>query len=164
MQKYTSAETSINLTRTPAIAKLVDWKPGTTNIDLGCGKKPELMIEYLKTQGVVGVGIDPYNRTKIQNREARSKVRKADTVTISNVLNVIKEKKYRRELLETAKGMVKATGKVLITVYEGDRSGKGRATSKGWQEHRATGDYVAELKKVFCKVEKVGKLLVCSHY
>lgn len=164
MQKYTSAETSINLTRTPAIAKLVDWKPGTTNIDLGCGKKPELLIEYLATQGVTGVGIDPYNRTKLQNREARAKVRKADTVTISNVLNVIKEKKYRRELLETAKRLVKTTGKVYVTVYEGNKTGQGEATSKGWQENRATVDYVAELKKVFPDVKRVGKLLVCKHY
>jgi len=53
-------------------------------------------------------------------------------VLCANVLNVIAEPEARAELIETA---AMADGKAYFTVYEGDRSGVGRRTTKGWQNN-----------------------------
>ena len=67
-----------------------------------------------------------------------------------DLLNQLAEEKE-----EMKKFMKPKTGIAHITVYEGDRSGKGRISKadKGggssWQEHRPTSSYVDEVKSVF---------------
>ncbi len=53
----------------------------------------------------------------------------ADTVTCSNVLNVIKEPEVRLNVLKNIKKLVKPNGIVYITVYEG-KSGAGEGPTK----------------------------------
>lgn len=51
---------------------------------------------------------------------------------------------------------------VLITVYEGDRSGTGRQTAAdSWQENRATADYMKEIAAALpgWVVSRFGKLI-----
>lgn len=51
---------------------------------------------------------------------------------------------------------------VLITVYEGDRSGTGRQTAAdSWQENRPTADYITEVAAALpgWSVVRVGKLI-----
>ena len=57
----------------------------------------------------------------------------SDTVTISNVLNVVKEKAARKEILLNAIDAIKPNGKVYITTYEGDGTGIGKVTKSGYQ-------------------------------
>jgi len=74
------------------------------------------------------------------------------------VLNVIAEPEARAELIETA---AMADGKAYFTVYEGDRSGVGRRTTKGWQNNRKLADYMPELQAHFEYVYRNGSVLVC---
>ena len=73
----------------------------------------------------------------------------ADTATLSNVLNVIRERHHRLEALRVAAQALGNRGICYITVYVGDRSGKGKRTTKGWQCHRALKTYLKEVRSVF---------------
>jgi predicted RNA methylase len=149
-QSITSAGTSINAVKLPVLFSKVEFKPGTVNADIGGGKYDNVTT-FLATKGVLNYVYDPYNRSKDYTEFVISKIEhgQCDTVTISNVLNVIKEQKSRDEVLLNAVDAVKDNGTVYITVYEGDGTGKGKETSKGWQENRKTPTYLPEVKKYF---------------
>jgi len=163
-QKYSGANTSVNHTKPPAIVKLVTkidgWRMGSINVDFGCGAHPEIMSEILyREHGVYNMPVDPHwgfdPDIKLLN------IIGAGSVTISNVLNVIKEKKLRLNLLRQAKKIRARLN--YITVYEGDKSGKGRETKPDcWQENRKTESYMNEIKKVFGagQVHRLGKLII----
>jgi hypothetical protein len=166
-QRYTSADTSVNTTKPPAIARLVErlgtWRPGTINVDLGCGSNPTPFTLFLEDRGVFNVPIDPYNQTEEEGMALRGLLAciAPTTVTISNVLNVVKEKKYRRQILLQAKGHLREGGTVYITVYEGNKSGKGGESKRDcWQENRETEDYLKEVRRVFPGATRSGKLIV----
>ena len=137
-QRYTSADTSINSTKKPAIYRLAaDLISTGTVIDYGCGKHfdcydlPERFTGY-----------DPFNRP---DESALS--RHYDTAIVSNVLNVIAEDDVRRELLETVKSLADT---VIITVYEGDKTGTGCITKRDcYQLNRRRREYIPELVAVF---------------
>lgn len=159
MQEYKSAGTSINSSRVPALFKKVLWYPNGTNVDIGGGKF-ETATEYLAKCGVENLIYDPYNRSESHNKSVILKLafNRADTATLSNVLNVIKEKDKRREVLERARKWARMT---YITVYEGNRSGIGKESKKGcWQENRRLPDYVPEVQEVFVNVEIRNGLIV----
>lgn len=155
----TSANTSINK-RVPALFKMVDWKEGTVNLDYGCGKYPEYARDYVTECGVLNVSYDPYNYRKTEDIYFRYSY---DTITLSNVLNVIESEEERYRVLLDCYTMLKGGGKLYITVYEGDKSGIGRETKKDcWQENRETKDYIRECLKVFRYFDIKGKLIVCT--
>lgn len=138
----TSANTSINK-RVPALFKKVQWEEGTVNLDYGCGKYPEYARDYVTKRGVVNIAYDPYNYRKTEDVWFRFKY---NTVTLSNVLNVIESKEARRMVLLTCLDVLRDGGKLYITVYEGDKSGVGRETKKDcWQENRPLKDYAKEI-------------------
>lgn len=149
-QQYTSAETSINSSKLPAVFGKVDWKPGTVNFDNGGGKFDNA-TEYLETKGVKNLIYDPYNRSQEHNNSVIDKIsrQKADTATISNVLNVIQEKEARLEVLRNTKAALKDGGTAYITIYEGNGSGIGKPSSKGYQLNMKTKDYLSEVQEVF---------------
>ncbi|MEA4947046.1 MAG: LPD38 domain-containing protein [Oscillospiraceae bacterium] len=173
-QSVGSGGTSINKSKLPAVFSLVDdWKPGSVNLDLGGGKFDNA-AEYLSGRGVKSYVLDKYNRTPEHNAEiARlTEEGKSDTVTISNVLNVIKEQSGRDEVLANAADAVKPGGTVYITVYEGNKSGTGKYTQfnkatkepASWQENRLTISYLKEVRKYFSDVTSVksGKLIIAK--
>lgn len=163
-QEYTSEKTSINSNKLPAIFKLVDWKPGTINLDFGGGKFDNA-AEYLSEYDVTNLVYDPYNRSKAHNQDVIKQIKSAggaDTATCSNVLNVIKEPDVRRNVLTNIKRLVKPTGKVFITVYEGSGKGDEGPTKSGYQLNRKTEDYLEEVKEVFPDAKRKGKLIECS--
>lgn len=139
MQQYTSRNTSINSTKMPKIYNLVSEliEGNASVIDYGCGK---YFDSYKPTFHCVGY--DPYNRPKEELLDDAY-----DYAICSNVLNVIKEPEERHKVLETLRNLA-AT--IYITVYEGDGTGKGRATkSDCYQLNRKRGDYIPELVDVF---------------
>ena len=94
-QEYTSAKTSLK--QIPAGFKIVDkyftWYQGTVNLDIGGGKY-DLMTEALKEKGVTNLVYDPYNRSMKHNADVVNtvlRIKGVETVTIFNVLNVIRE-------------------------------------------------------------------------
>lgn len=138
-QRYTSADTSINSNKKPAIYSLVSNKIKETDqvIDYGCGK---YFDNYDLPENFTGY--DPYNR---DDRTALN--RKYDIALCSNVLNVIMEKEARTELLKTLKEIA---NKVFITVYEGNGDGIGKQTKNDcYQLNRKKKAYLPELIEVF---------------
>ena len=94
IQEYSSAKTSIK--QIPAGFRIIDkhfgWQPGTVNLDIGGGKY-DLMTDALKEKGVKNLIYDPFNRPLEHNLKIIEELEDhtMDTVTMFNLLNVIKE-------------------------------------------------------------------------
>lgn len=164
-QEFTSKETSINNSKLPAIYNMVNFPKGATVLDYGCGRYDNA-LEYLESLGCIAYGYDPYNRTAEHNAEVVKAIRAnggADIVLNSNVLNVIKEPAARRTVLKNIKKLVKPSGKIYITVYEGNGSGEGKQSKKdSFQLNRKTADYLEEIQEVFPDATRKGKLIVAT--
>jgi len=161
-QAFSSADTSINASKLPTgftkVEQAGGWKPGTVNVDIGGGRFDNA-VEKLSTLGVDSKVFDPFNRSAEHNNAVSAAVAggKADTATIFNVLNVIKEPENRLRVLQQAEDALKPGGKLYIQVYEGDASGVARATGGNkFQLNQKLKDYLPEVQKVFpeARVEK----------
>ena len=165
-QVVTSEETSINKTRKAAVFNILDkqnfWKENTINMDIGGGKFNNATI-FLNEKGVKNYIYDPYNRTEKQNNETVSRAAngKSDTVTINNVLNVIPEENAQNQktILLQAKNALKIGGTVVITNYEGDGTGVGKYTTKGYQQNKKLTSYLEDIKTIFPNAKIVGKTI-----
>lgn len=163
-QDKTSAATSINSAKLPVLYGKVDFKTGTVNLDIGGGRFDNV-TDYLAAKGVKNYIYDPYNRSAEHNAAVAKVTQEgqSDTVTISNVLNVIDSLDGRRQVLENAVDAVKPDGTVYITVYEGDGSGVARNTGKDqFQLNRKTADYVAEVQEFFDDVTVKNKVIIAK--
>lgn len=163
-QKISSANTSINSSKLPAIFNRVKFVPGELNLDFGGGKFDNA-TEFLAQQGVESLVYDPYNRTSEHNAEVLARVREnggADTITLSNVLNVIAEPEARLAVLRNCKRLLKSGGTLYITVYEGTGKGDERETKAGYQLNRKTDGYIDEISSVFSDVTPKGKLIIAK--
>jgi len=154
-QEFTSAGTSINKNKLPTgystVAKKFGWQKGSTHVDIGGGKFDN-GVDFLKKLGVNAHVYDPFNRPEEHNQRVMNSVGNggADTASLFNVLNVIKEPEYRQEALQTAHRALKPGGRIFIDIYEGDRSGQGKKTKKdSWQNNAPTKAYLDDVKKVF---------------
>ena len=154
MQEFGSKETSINKKKMAAtfnkLAKEGVWIEGGVNFDIGGGRFDNA-TEFLETLGVTNYIYDPFNRGDEHNENSVNKAAngQADTVTINNVLNVIKEEQNQLRTLEQAANALKAGGVAYITVFEKDKSGVGKQTSKGWQNNKTLKSYLPLVRKVF---------------
>lgn len=163
LQRYSSAKTARRQLAGgfKVAASLGAFAPGTINFDVGGGPWDE-GTEWLRARGVDNYLVDPFNRTPLHNGEKISALswRKADSATLFNVLNVIAEDWARREALELAATYTRGDASVWIDVYEGDRSGVGRASTYGWQENRRMRDYLDEVRAVFASADVVGGRII----
>lgn len=164
-QKISSKNTSINSKRLPALFKKVKFDPESINLDYGGGKFDNVAT-YLKDEyNATNLVYDKYNRTPEHNKEVLTIVRQnggANTVTCSNVLNVIAEESERLAVLRNCKNYLRTGGTCYITVYEGNGSGEGVITKSGYQLNRKTIEYEDEIKQVFSDVTLKGKLFICK--
>ena len=163
-QKISSANTSINSSKLPAIFNMVDFKPGQLNLDFGGGKFDNA-TDFLAQKDVESLVYDPYNRPAEHNKAVLKRVREnggADTITLSNVLNVIAEPESRLAVLRNCKKLLKSGGTLYITVYEGTGKGDSKETKAGYQLNRKTADYLDEISTVFSDVSRKGKLIVAK--
>lgn len=163
-QEFTSAKTSINSGKLPAIFKMINLKPGTINIDFGGGRFDNV-AEYYADKDITNLVYDPYNRSSEHNKEVINKIREnggADSCTLSNVLNVIKEPEARKTCLQNCYNLLKSGGDMYITVYEGNGSGKDKETSSGYQLNKKTKDYLEEIQEVFPNAKRKGKLIYAT--
>ena len=165
-QEFTSEKTSINVGKPSAVvnSKGIKWEQDTVNLDIGGGQHTKT-TDALAKKGVTNHVYDPFNRTRGQNKAA---VRAAgegqsDTVTISNVLNVIQEPHVRARILRQADNALKDEGKVYIQIHEGDPDlGIGKETKKGWQNNRKTETYLEEIREIFPNATRKGNLIIAS--
>lgn len=145
-QEFSSAATSINSTKLPAIYNMVNFRPGDVVVDFGGGKFDNA-VNYLKDKGVTLLVYDPYNRSAEHNKEVLRILKEhggADAAVNSNVLNVIKEPEAREAVLRNIKKITKRGAPIYITVYEGRGDGAEGPTKSGYQLNRKTGDYMDE--------------------
>lgn len=146
-QQYTSANTSVNSKRLPAIYNKIKWNlfRGGVVLDIGAGKYTEHIKNYLKAWDITYLPYDPYNLSAADNLYASSRFHEATCVICSNVFNVIKE----MQVIYNLHDMI-TSFKVpyFITVYEGDKSWLGRETRKGcWQRNETKEGYIINHKE-----------------
>jgi hypothetical protein len=172
-QTITSAGTSLK--QVPAIFRLINqtmdrpeafWAYIDDVLDVGGGKY-DLFTDKLAGMGIRNHVLDPYNRSEEHNQRVKKLLlaRPADIAICSNVLNVIREVGARNDVHKVIKMLTKEDGMVFFTVYEGDKSSRGRKTTKGWQWHRPTKNYERELKRHYHNVTVCSnKLIVCEGF
>lgn len=168
-QEFTSRDTAINgpQGKLPAIFKLISIPDGALVLDYG-GGKPEaeaIAQAYLDQFNATEALYDPFNQTPEHNRAVVKLCRSnggADIAVCSNVLNVIKERDVRINVLNNIRKLVSSSGTVYITVYEGSGSGQGSATQKNtsYQNNRKTASYLEEVQEVFPDAKRKGKLII----
>jgi len=153
VQEYSSAKTSIK--QVPAGFGIVDkhfgWQPHTINLDIGGGKY-DLMSEKLKEKEVDNLIFDPYNRSQKHNDDVLKVCRLfgANTVTIFNVLNVIKEYEMQINVLNLALDTVRDSGMVFVrSTYMNPNKASGVTKSGTFQHYLTMKDYLEITQKVF---------------
>ena len=156
-QKYSSAETSLCIVN--KVYTHYTFASGSNVLDYGGGKY-DLNTRFMKERGVDVSVYDKFNRSEDHNarvlRAARQ--RRPDYVVCSNVLNVIMEDEVVDGILED---MASFGSRTIIAVYEGDRTGTGRETSKGYQRNAKLAAYIPMVEKHFDIISKRGGMLEC---
>ena len=126
-QEFTSAKTSINSKRLPAIYWSKLWRDRITVppvvLDIGAGRYIAHIKEFVEAYGFVYAPYDPYNLPKAINATALRL--KPAVVICSNVFNVIKEKEIHYNIHTLIRNK---NCPFFITVYEGDKSFIGHPT------------------------------------
>lgn len=158
-QKISSADTSLN--QIPALFKKFGAQLGPRNIDIGGGKYNKGTNFLKKEFGIFSRVHDKYNRSEKFNEETFKQLYgSADTATVANVLNVIEEKSAREELLQFVKKSIKPGGSAYFGIYEGNESGIGAPTKKGYQRNLKTDAYLEEISKYFNIKKKTGNYII----
>jgi hypothetical protein len=173
-QAVTSAETSVK--QVPAILnKIIKVMRMPESffasvgdvLDVGGGKY-DMLTDKFAEMGVRNWVWDPFNRSTDHNSfvERMLTARRADVAICSNVLNVIRERTVREFLHRgVIKKMSNPEGLVFFTVYEGDKTAKGKKTTKGWQANRPAWCYLRGLRKHYDSVTLCSnKLFVCEGF
>ena len=163
-QKYTSASTSRKQVSKIAkyLAKTIKDTKGKTILDFGGGKY-DLTKNYLKD--IVGLDVyifDPYNRSKEDNEKALAQG-KYDYVICDNVLNVVKEKEIRLDIVKQTLELAK--NEVHIGIYTGDSSKIAKEDQKrnSFQLNQPIDFYISELSRYYnCKKIAQNILVICS--
>ena len=157
-QTYTSANTSVNSKRLPAIYKKIDWNKlkvvkcgDLVVLDIGAGKYTQHIKEYIESKGGEYIPYDPYNLSAEDNLYASANFDRANVIICSNVFNVIKETDVIYDLHEM---ITKYNVPYFISVYEGDKSWIGHETKKGcWQRNEDIYAYILNVHEgVFNRV------------
>lgn len=156
-QKYSSAETSLCIVN--KVYTHHDFASGSKVLDYGGGKY-DMNIEYMKERGVDVSVYDKFNRSEEHNASVLRTARQTrpDYVVCSNVLNVIMEDEVIDSILED---MASFGSRTIIAVYEGDRTGNGRETSKGYQRNARLSKYIPMVEKHFEILNKRNGILEC---
>lgn len=147
-QNFTSAATSINRDRLPAVYGRIRLETGDHVLDYGCGRYTDHIRAALPTADYMPY--DPYNQPSTVNLATTRRVNylrgihEPVTVVCSNVLNVIDGDAEIRDICRNIAAIVRTTGgKAYITVYEGDRSGNGRQTGPDqYQRNQRLSEYL----------------------
>jgi hypothetical protein len=157
-QEYTSKGTSRN--QIAAGFKKIDWIPGTTNLDYGGGKYEKATM-WLLEQGVNNLVYDKFNRSDEHNEMALEFAKSSTTTTCFNVLNVIKEREHRKQVIKECKR--ENTKTIYFSVYNGDMSGEGTPTrGNSWQNNKPLKYYLDEVKEIYPSAEIVKGMITAK--
>ena len=123
---------------------------GTKVLDFGCGRWGK-GVKYLIDHGYDAYGYDPFKLSVSENERSLSKI-PYEVVLVSNVLNVISDDTLRESVLLSS---LYIGDVVYITIYEGNRSGEGGSTSKGWQWNTKLIDVIDWINVRFFCLKKI---------
>ena len=166
-QTYTSAATSINSTKLPAVYTRVSdsaYQWADKLLDYGCGRYVTHLIKYAAQHSALPedeyyhycwwYGYDRYNRDAADNAYAldgyaeNSSARRM--VFCSNVLNVVDSDDVVKGIAGFLTACAISGAAVFVTVYEGDRSGIGRPTKTDcFQRNEKIANYLKYFDKSF---------------
>lgn len=162
-QTISSAATSIN-TLNGTYKYIVGKYPlGTSILDVGCGKY-NTNKHFANDNGFAWFGIDPYNRTQEYNAISLTALSDycgaPDIIMLNNVLNVIAESNVMMDVLHQVYDYADKNTDVYVTIYEGDKSGVGKVTSKGYQRNEKLNKYTDLISEWFDIVERINSNIV----
>ena len=165
MQKYSSKLTSINTV--PSVFKNKIIEEFDVILDYGGGKY-DTTTEFLRTKGIENLVYDPFNRSTIHNSDVLNRVLELNGVSCSvcaNVLCVIYEDEVVLNILKDLVSYTKSGGLILIQIYEGNKTGVGKVTTKGYQRNKKTADYLPLIYKIIPKewVIRKGNLIIIKN-
>lgn len=165
-QKYSSAATSLSVVN--KVYTQYKYKRGSIILDYGGGKydkNVQYMLEKYNSKVLV---YDPFNRSVEHNKKVMLKAtnlaftKGIDYIVCSNVLNVIAESSVIYEVLRNIRMLSGVDTEVLITIYEGDGTGVGKKTTKGWQRNEKTANYLDICRYYFDSVEQKRGIIHCK--
>lgn len=143
-QTLTSANTSINSTKLPAVYGKANLTASLV-MDYGCGRYTDHIRKHVNDLHKTYLPFDPYNQPEERNAVTASLVINAMyarfpvDVICSNVLNVIDDEDTVRKVARQVEEIVTCSGGTgYVTVYEGDRSGTGRQTGADQYQRNET--------------------------
>lgn len=145
-QTFTSAATSINSSRLPAVYGKLPAVPRVL-LDYGCGR----YVDHIRSAlpGTYYLPYDVFNQPPAVNAATLAAVDGYHyngvpvSVVCSNVLNVIMEDAIIEGIAANIRDIIRDGGTAYITVYEGDRSGQGRQTGPDqYQRNQPLRDYL----------------------
>lgn len=140
-QEFSSANTSVNSTKIPAIYQKINWEmlpQGFKVLDYGAGKYIDHIAQFVYRKGGLYYGHDKYNQPFEYNESCLTC--NPDIIICSNVLNVIKENEMLRHVMRVMSSYNKP---IFIKIYEGDKSGVGKETKPNcWQRNLPKECYV----------------------
>lgn len=157
-QKYSSKDTSINVVN--KVYKQYHFPVGSLILDYGGGKY-NANIDYMKELGVTVLVYDKYNKTDEHNKRVLTYVseHQPDYVICSNLLNVIFEDEIIDEILQAISQYDAKT--IIFAIYEGNSSGVGGETTKGYQRNQKTKEYIPMIEKYFEVIKKRNGMIEC---
>ena len=152
MQKYTSANTSLN--QIPCVHKYIDYESVGTILDYGCGKYTKFK-EFIEGKGIKYFGYDPYHKSPEENSAALECT--PNLIVCCNVLNVIDSEVAIEELLE----QISSFGcPVIFSVYEGNGTGIGKVSKKDcYQRNMKAKNYIPIISQFFREVNRKGNVI-----
>ena len=154
MQTFTSASTSINKYKLPAVFRKARFNHGDTVLDYGCGKYTDHVRRFLAENSDGSINYCPwdmYNQPDAVNCASLLEVAAnggANVIICSNVLNVIDSDAVVSNIAESMKGLLGTLdGTICVTVYEGDKTGVGRQTGPDqYQRNEKLKNYIKYFK------------------
>ena len=154
-QQYISERTSTNKVAGLVKDPVFDISEGSVNLDLGGGRFGAT-TKYLEKEGVTNLVLDPASPLeeigKVLSYLHNVNIKPVDSVTVANVLNVIKEKEGRQSVIQQAYDYVKPGGKSYFQIYEKTGTGKGEETLEdAYQTNMKIESYRPEIESVFGK-------------
>lgn len=162
-QKYSSAGTSIStINKIYKLLPQLGYKKETIILDYGCGRFDNNKEEAEK-HGYRWFGYDPYNRSEMDNELTLKlmKLVKPHVIVCSNVCNVIAEDSALMNVLNQIHNYACEDTDVYITIYEGDKSGVGKVTTKGYQRNQKVNQYKDYICEFFDIKEVKGNIIKC---
>lgn len=133
-QKYSSANTSINKLGKLYKHVVKNYVPCEV-LDFGSGKY-YIGSDYMTSKGFTVTSYEP------SLGHTLDKSKQYDMIVLSNVINTIAEDEIIEDIIQTCKQMLKADGIILLTTYEGDKTGIGKESKEDcYQRNEKTKSY-----------------------